>query len=357
MAYLNSLKVDKKGEEVFHQNYKYQDYLRYVRVLLAFKPNLNGFENCLHDNNEFKIRKLTPDQDDCKLTFIVNGVTRELNKSILFLKNDERAKLQQELFTNLCNFDAVLTDYHTLRHCFTDHHIFDQWSCIYRELSTMSDAISNYHPGHPDVGGFVSESPAALRQMSPSLPHRDRFIPSSSSPSTSRITTTANSDPNSPRKPVKNLSQHSILTNIANIEKSMSFDPALGTPNHEQPKTTRLKCLICPNKSFISEDGRKKHMEEIHGPKPEEKEKANSNSISASSSTCNSDESSVKAIKGILKERPHQRLPSSQNELLPNASQKDKKGGPNVKTLKKQMNFASNVTKSTIGNVPFLLTS
>ena len=145
MAYLNSLKVDKKGEEVFHQNYKYQDYLRYVRVLLAFKPNLNGFENCLHDNNEFKIRKLTPDQDDCKLTFIVNGVTRELNKSILFLKNDERAKLQQELFTNLCNFDAVLTDYHTLGHCFTDHHIFDQWSCIYRELSTMSDAISAYH--------------------------------------------------------------------------------------------------------------------------------------------------------------------------------------------------------------------
>ena len=353
MAYLNSLKVDKKGEKVFHRDYsKNQDHLRYVRVLLAFKPNLNGFENCLTDNHEFKISRTSEHQNDdiWKLTFIVNGLTRELNKSILFLKNHDK---KQELFNNLCNFDAVLTDYHTLRHCFTDHHIFDQWSCIYRELSTMSDAISNYHPGHPDVGGFVSESPAALRQMSPSLPHRDRFIPSSSSPSTSRMTTTANSDPNSPRKPVKNLSQHSILTNIANIEKSMSFDPALGTPNHEQPKTTRLKCLICPNKSFISEDGRKKHMEEIHGPKPETAtEKANSNSISASSSTCNSDESSVKAIKGILKERPHQRLPSSQNELLPNASQKDKKG-PNVKTLKKQMNFASNVTKSTIGNVQF----
>merc|ERR1711953_311572 len=97
--------------------------------------------------------------------------------------------------------------------------------------------------------------------MSPSLPHRDRC------PSTSR-TTAANEprDPNSPRKPVKSLIEHTILTNIIANEETLNFDPAMGTPNHE-PKTFRLKCSICPNKSFISEDGRKKHMQEIHGPK------------------------------------------------------------------------------------------
>ena len=352
VAYLNSLKGDGKKEKVFHQDYsKHQDHFRYVKILLAFKPNLNGFENCLHDNNEFKISRSSDQNDDIwKLTFIINGVTKELSKSIRFLKDKgERTMLQKDLFNHLCHFDAVLTDFHTLHRCFPDHHIFDQWSCIYRENGTIGDTVSTYHQDHIDVGGFVSESPAALRQMSPSLPHRDRC------PSTSR-TTAANEprDPNSPRKPVKSLIEHTILTNIIANEETLNFDPAMGTPNHE-PKTFRLKCSICPNKSFISEDERKKHMQEIHGPKgnkavdssssKEAAEKANSNSISAP--TCNSDESSVKAIKGILKERPHQRphpAVASQNELLPNASKKDK--APIVKTLKKQMNFASNGSSS-----------
>merc|ERR1711983_228899 len=101
VAYLNSLKGDGKKEKVFHQDYsKHRDHFRYVKILLAFKPNLSGFENCLHDNNEFKISRSSDQIDDIwKLTFIINGVTKELSKSIRFLKDKgERTMLQKDLF-------------------------------------------------------------------------------------------------------------------------------------------------------------------------------------------------------------------------------------------------------------------